>query len=84
MLPSESQAPEAVRGDCEEGLDFCQAIRGRDVCSTRVPADHDGLCPAGQPRPGASRRLRCVEVLRAELDVPPSAETVALYRQIGG
>jgi DNA-binding SARP family transcriptional activator len=73
------------RGQYEEGLDLCQAILGRDVCwehAYRLMM----IAYARQGNRGQAHRAyaRCVEALRAELDVPPSAETVALFRQIGG
>ena len=73
------------RGDYEEGLDLCQAILGRDVCWERAYRLMM-TAYARQGNRGQAHRVhaRCVEVLRAELDVPPSAETVALYRQLGG
>ncbi len=71
------------RGDDEEGLDICQAILGRDACWERAYRLMM-TAYARQGNRGQVQRvyMRCVEALRAELDVPPSAETVALYRQL--
>ncbi len=73
------------RGNYEEGLDVCQAILGRDACWERAYRLMM-TAYARQGNRGQAHRVyaRCVEVLRAELDVPPSAETAALYRKLGG
>lgn len=73
------------RGQVEEGLDICQAILARDVCWEHAYQ----LMMSAYTRQGnrvQAHRIyaRCVEVLRAELDVPPSAETLGLYRQLSG
>jgi len=73
------------RGQYEEGLDVCQAILARDLCwehAYRLMM----MAYARQGNRGQAHRAyaRCVDVLRAELDVPPSEETVALYKRIGG
>lgn len=73
------------RGQVEEGLDICQAIVTRDVCWEHA-YQLMMLAYARQGNRAQAHRIyvRCVEVLRAELNVPPSAETVGLYRQLSG
>ena len=73
------------RGQVEEGLDICQAILARDVCWEHAYQ----LMMSAYARQGnraQAHRIyaRCVEVLRAELDAPPSAETLGLYRRLSG
>ncbi len=73
------------QGQMEEGLDICQSILARDPCWEHAYQ----LMLTAYARQGnraLARRVydRCVDVLRAELDVPPADETLALYRALGG
>jgi len=64
-------------------IEECQRILSRDSCWERayrhLMAAYDGLGDHGQV---ARTYQRCVETLRAELDVKPSDETERLYRQL--
>ena len=73
------------REEHEEGLRLCEAILAKDACWERAYR----LMMMAHVRQGNCAQAlrtyqRCVEVLRAELDVAPSAETRAFYRAIGG
>ncbi len=71
------------RGETAGALDLCGAILARDSCwehAYRLMM----LAYAAQGNRAHALRVyaRCVEVLRAELDAPPSAETTRLHRQL--
>lgn len=69
------------RGQYEEALNACQAILARDACWERAYRLMMQAYRAQGNRPQALRAYqRCVEVLREQLDVAPSPETVALSR----
>jgi DNA-binding SARP family transcriptional activator len=72
------------RGQLEEALDICQAVIMRDACWEHA-YQLMMLAYARRGNRAQVRRtyVRCVEVLRAELDMPPSAETLKLYSQLG-
>ncbi|MGQ9839584.1 MAG: AfsR/SARP family transcriptional regulator [Anaerolineae bacterium] len=69
----------------DEGLQLCEAILTRDVCWERayrlMMAAYAAQGNCGQALKTYSR---CMDALRRELDVAPSAETRALYRRLGG
>ena len=71
------------RGQVEEGLDICQAVVARDSCWEHA---YQLMMQAyvRQGNRGHAHRVyaRCVEALRAELDAPPSPETVRLYKSL--
>ena len=73
----------AERGRWQETIDACQAILQRDDCWEQAYR----LLMLAQARLGNRAQAlrtyqRCVERLREELDVPPSAATVALAEQV--
>jgi LuxR family transcriptional regulator, maltose regulon positive regulatory protein len=73
------------RGQYEEALNACQAILARDACWERAYRLMMKAYTAQGNRPQAMRAYqRCVDVLRDQLDVEPSPETVALERAIEG
>ncbi|MCX7707469.1 MAG: bacterial transcriptional activator domain-containing protein, partial [Anaerolineae bacterium] len=73
------------RGAYDEGVQLCEAILSRDVCWERA---YRLMMTAYASQGNCAQALktynRCVDALRAELDVAPSAQTRALYRQLGG
>ncbi len=73
------------RGAYDEGLQLCEAILSKDICWERayrlMMTAYAAMGNCGQAFKTYSR---CVDALRAELDVPPSAQTTALYRQLCG
>jgi DNA-binding SARP family transcriptional activator len=73
------------RGQYDDGLRLCEAILARDPCWEHAYRLMMTTHIRQGNRPQAHRAYqRCVEILRAELDVPPSAETTALHRRIAG
>jgi ATP/maltotriose-dependent transcriptional regulator MalT/DNA-binding SARP family transcriptional activator len=71
------------RGSYDEGLKLCEAILARDTCWENAYRLMMLAHARRGNRPQAFRAFqRCIETLRAELDVPPSAETVSLYGQV--
>jgi DNA-binding SARP family transcriptional activator len=70
-------------GQVEEALDICQAILARDSCWEHA-YQLMMLAYVRQGNRGQAHRVyaRCVDVLRAELDAPPSPETVRLYKSL--
>ncbi len=73
------------RGAYDEGLQLCEAILSKDACWERA---YRLMMAAYAAQGNCSQALktysRCVDVLRAELDVAPSAETRAFYRKLSG
>ena len=73
------------QGAHEEGLELCEAILSKDSCWERA---YRLMMAAYAAQGNCSQALktyhRCVEVLRGELNVGPSAETRALYRKLCG
>ncbi len=73
----------AERARWQETVDVCQAILGRDECWEQayrlLMLAHARL---GNRAQALRTYQRCVERLRAELDVPPSAATVGLYEEL--
>ncbi len=73
----------AERGRWQETIDACQAILQRDDCWEQayrlLMLAHARL---GNRAQALRTYQRCVERLREELDVPPSAATVALAEQV--
>lgn len=71
------------RGQHDEALNTCQAILARDNCWERAYRLMILAYLRQGNRPQALRAYqRCVQTLKEQLDVPPSAETTALYAQI--
>lgn len=72
-------------GHEEEAIDICQAILARDNCWEHA-WQLQIMAYVRQGNRAQARRActRCAEVLRAELDVPPSPETLALCADLGG
>ncbi len=73
------------RGAQEEAIELCEAILTHDSCWENAWQ----LLISAYVRLGnraQARRVcaRCAEVLRAELGMPPSAETLALCAELGG
>jgi len=66
-----------------EAIDLCQRILGQDNCWERayrhLMLAYDGLNDRGQV---GRTYQRCVQTLRAELDVSPAPETQKLYEQL--
>lgn len=71
------------RGQIEEALDLCAAILARDSCWEHAyPLMMRAYAAQGNRAHALRVYARCVEVLRAELDAPPSAETTRLFRRL--
>jgi len=71
------------RGRYEEALTACQAILTRDNCWERAYRQMMLAYARQGNRPHAVRTYqRCVQTLKTQLDVAPSAETDALYAQL--
>ena len=71
------------RGQYEEALTACQAILARDNCWERAYRQMMLAYARQGNRPQAVRAYqRCVQTLKTQLDVAPSAETNALYAQL--
>jgi len=71
------------RGQDEEALTACQAILARDDCWERAYRQMMLAYARQGNRPQAVRTYqRCVQTLKTQLDVAPSAETDALYAQL--
>ncbi len=72
------------RGQHEEALDVCGAILARDACWERAYRIEMQACALLGNRPQALKSYqRCRTVLAAQLDVPPSPETVSLAAALG-
>jgi ATP/maltotriose-dependent transcriptional regulator MalT/DNA-binding SARP family transcriptional activator len=72
-----------ARGRHDEGLKLCEAILARDSCWENAYRLMMLAHVRHGNRPQAFRAYqRCIETLRTELAVPPSAETVSLYAQV--
>lgn len=73
------------RGAYEEGLQLCEAILSKDICWERA---YRLMMAAYVAQGNCAQALktynRCVDALRTELDVAPSAETRAFYRKLSG
>jgi DNA-binding SARP family transcriptional activator len=73
----------AERARWQETVDVCQAILQRDECWEQayrlLMLAHARL---GNRAQALRTYSRCVERLRAELDVPPSAATVGLFEEL--
>jgi DNA-binding SARP family transcriptional activator len=71
------------QGQFTDAIALAQKILAQDACHEHA---HRCLMVAyaaqGQRHLAARQYLACVQVLRTELDLTPSAETTALYRQI--
>ncbi len=73
------------RSGFEEGLKLCEAILARDSCWEQAYRLMMTAHTRQGNRPQAFRAYqRCVETLRAELDVAPSSETASLYWRVAG
>ena len=73
------------RGQHDEGLKLCEAILARDACWEQAYRLLMIAHTRQGNRPQAFRAYqRCVETLRAELDVAPSSETASLYWRVAG
>ena len=71
------------RGQYEEALTVCRAILVRDDCWERAYRQMMLAYARQGNRPQAVRTYqRCVQTLKTQLDVAPSAETDALYAQL--
>ena len=71
------------RGSYDEGLKLCEAILARDSCWENAYRLMMLAHARHGNRPQAFRTYqRCIETLRTELAVPPSAETVSLYCEV--
>jgi DNA-binding SARP family transcriptional activator len=72
-------------GKYQEVIVECGRILSQDSCWERayrhLMAAYDGLGDHGQV---ARTYQRCVETMKAELSVPPSVETVAMYHRLIG
>jgi LuxR family transcriptional regulator, maltose regulon positive regulatory protein len=71
------------RGETAEALDLCGAIVARDSCWEHAyQLMMQAYAQQGNRAHALRVYARCVEVLRTELDAPPSADTTRLYRQL--
>ncbi|MBI5715811.1 MAG: hypothetical protein HZC38_20620 [Chloroflexi bacterium] len=71
------------RGQYDEGLELCQKILAKDVCWERAYRLMMTAYAKQGNRPQALKTFqRCVEMLKSELDVAPSAATVELYERL--
>jgi DNA-binding SARP family transcriptional activator len=72
-----------TRGDCEAGLDYGTRALRCDVAHERIHRRLMRLhCLAGNRTAALRQYERCVAFLQQELNVTPSARTVALYERI--
>ncbi|MBI4779717.1 MAG: hypothetical protein HY785_00180, partial [Oscillatoriophycideae cyanobacterium NC_groundwater_1537_Pr4_S-0.65um_50_18] len=71
------------RGQYDEGLELCQKILAKDVCWERAYRLMMTAYAKQGNRPRALKTFqRCVEMLKSELDVAPSAATTSLHEEI--
>ncbi len=71
------------RQQYDEALDACQAILARDPCwESAYRTIMQAYARQGNRAQACRTYQRCVETLRQQLDVAPSAETVACFREI--
>jgi DNA-binding SARP family transcriptional activator len=71
------------RAHYDEGLEVCQKILARDVCWERAYRLMMTAYAKQGNRPQALKTYqRCVDVLKTELDVAPSAATLSLHEDI--
>ena len=73
------------RGQAQDAIVMCQRILARDACWERayqiMMLAHEN---SGNRTQALRTYQRCVAALRAELDVSPSAATLALYERLNG